>query len=140
MKLFVVLVLVAIASASASPLHVPNPFDKTDYCALDYFEEDSTCAVLFDDNNCKGWAYPVGKGYTKLPYMKRDDAESAVVRKGCVLTGYDEAHASVQKRGLKVVLDATHAKKVHEFKGRKGLEERIESVSCDCVDKWTKRG
>lgn len=139
MKLFVV-ILVAIATASASPTHFYNPFDKTDYCAKDYFEEPWSCAVLFDDNKCKGWAFAVEQGYTELPYMKKDDAESAVVREGCVLTGYDEAHASVSKRGLKVVVDATYGKKVHEFKGRKGLEERIESVSCECQKKWTRRG
>ena len=87
MKVFVVAVVAVLGMAAATPIHLYNPFDKKDYCAAVEFTEPWQCAVLFDDNKCKGWELPISEGYTELSWGKKNDAESVVVREGCVFTG-----------------------------------------------------
>ena len=77
MKLLLVLAAVAVALASGS----------SNKCWEQTFSG-SQCAFLFDDGKCNGWKYPIDTGYVrKLPWLKRNDAESVLVKKGCVLTG-----------------------------------------------------
>ena len=82
MKFFTVFLAATVAVASATPLHFYNPFDKKDYCAAIEFTEPWQCAVLFDDNKCKGWELPISQGYTELSFSYKNDAESAVIREG----------------------------------------------------------
>ena len=77
MKLLLVLAAIAVALASGS----------SDKCRKQTFSG-SQCAYLFDDGGCNGWKYPLETGYVrKLPWLKRNDAESVLVKKGCVLYG-----------------------------------------------------
>ena len=45
------------------------------------------CAVLYDDEDCEGWAFNVPSGSTDLPEDYQNDAEVVVVRSGCHFTG-----------------------------------------------------
>ena len=47
----------------------------------------TSCAVLYDDENCKGWSFEVPTGTSEIPEDYRNDAEVVVVRSGCKLTG-----------------------------------------------------
>ena len=47
----------------------------------------TSCAVLYDDENCKGWSFEVPTGTSEIPEEFRNDAEVVVVRSGCKLTG-----------------------------------------------------
>ena len=47
----------------------------------------TSCAVLYDDENCEGWSFNVPTGTSDLPKEYRNDAEVVVVRSGCRLTG-----------------------------------------------------
>ena len=47
----------------------------------------TSCAVLYDDENCEGWSFEVPTGTSDLPEEYRNDAEVVVVRSGCRLTG-----------------------------------------------------
>ena len=50
----------------------------------------STCAYLFDDDGCEGWELPIDVGYTELRWRHKNDAESVVVRPGCIFKGERE--------------------------------------------------
>ena len=45
------------------------------------------CAVLYDDEDCRGWSFEVPTGSYDLPEDLRNDAEVVVVRAGCKFTG-----------------------------------------------------
>ena len=50
------------------------------------------CAILYDEEDCGGWAYEVPVGYTKLSGWsisgpQKNDAESVLVRQGCKFIG-----------------------------------------------------
>ena len=45
------------------------------------------CATLFDSEGCQGWSYSVGEGYSELPFRKKNEAKSVVVKAGCIFTG-----------------------------------------------------
>merc|ERR1712045_1069377 len=45
-------------------------------------------AVLYDDEDCRGWSFEVPTGSYDLPEDLRNDAEVVVVRAGCKFTGY----------------------------------------------------
>ena len=48
---------------------------------------DGYCAVLYDDEDCRGWSFNVPTGSYDLPEDLRNDAEVVVVRAGCKFTG-----------------------------------------------------
>ena len=48
---------------------------------------DGFCAVLYDDEDCRGWSFQVPNGSYDLPEDLKDDAEVVVVRAGCKFTG-----------------------------------------------------
>ena len=48
---------------------------------------DGYCAVLYDDEDCRGWSFEVPSGSYDLPEDLRNDAEVVVVRAGCKFTG-----------------------------------------------------
>ena len=76
MKLLLVLAAVAVALASGS----------SDKCRKQTFSG-TQCAYLFDDDGCEGWKLPISTGYTELKWRHKNDAESVVVRPGCVFKG-----------------------------------------------------
>ena len=45
------------------------------------------CAVMYDDDDCDGWALNIPRGYTELSIWKRNDAEAVVVKPGCRFIG-----------------------------------------------------
>ena len=45
------------------------------------------CAVLYDDENCRGWSKNISRGKHVLREGYRNDAEVVVVRRGCKITG-----------------------------------------------------
>merc|ERR1712018_665401 len=49
---------------------------------------DGFCAVLYDDEDCRGWSFQVTNGSYDLPEDLKDDAEVVVVRAGCKFTGF----------------------------------------------------
>merc|ERR1712020_627642 len=49
---------------------------------------DGYCAVLYDDEDCRGWSFEVPSGSYDLPEDLRNDAEVVVVRAGCKFTGF----------------------------------------------------
>jgi hypothetical protein len=55
------------------------------------------CALLFDHSNCRDLKREVPEGYTGLSFRDRNDVESILVKKGCTLIGYDEAHAVLER-------------------------------------------
>lgn len=107
-----------------------------------YFKTDNNaCAVLFDEDDCGGWAKTIAKGeYLELPSRdgpftdkpKKRDAEALVVRKGCTLVartepagfrGHSFAFAAEKSENLIIDdLDDDH----------EDLEEEIEAVHCYC--------
>merc|ERR1712154_474938 len=46
------------------------------------------CAVLYDDEDCRGWSFGVLNGSYDLPEDLRNDAEVVVVKAGCKFTGF----------------------------------------------------
>merc|ERR1711963_548100 len=50
---------------------------------------DGFCAVLYDDEDCRGWSFQVPNGSYDLPEDLKDDAEVVVVRAGCKFTGFN---------------------------------------------------
>lgn len=88
MKLF--LALAAAAVAMTSPADAL--FGSSNKCREQTFSG-KQCAYLFDDGGCNGWKYPIETGYVKkLPWLKRNDAESVLVKQGCVLYGTSLPH------------------------------------------------
>ena len=77
MKTLLVLACVFVAAANA------GLFDSCSGKTVPH----GSCAVLYDDEDCDGWALNIPKGYTELSFMKRNDAESVVVRPGCKFVG-----------------------------------------------------
>uniref|UniRef100_A0A0K2TLI2 Uncharacterized protein n=1 Tax=Lepeophtheirus salmonis TaxID=72036 RepID=A0A0K2TLI2_LEPSM len=95
------------------------------------------CAILFDDDGCEGWEKPIATGYQKLSFRYRNDAETVVVRKGCIFTGYDHDGSRESSRGDKVVIDARNFNKPHhkyQELNRKTLVDDISAVKCECPD------
>eukprot|EP00096_Caligus_rogercresseyi_P009645 TRINITY_DN3300_c0_g1_i1.p1 TRINITY_DN3300_c0_g1~~TRINITY_DN3300_c0_g1_i1.p1 ORF type:complete len:276 (+),score=63.43 TRINITY_DN3300_c0_g1_i1:867-1694(+) len=93
------------------------------------------CAVLFDDDGCEGWEKPIPTGYGKLSFRYRNDAETVLVKKGCIFTGYDHHGSNEGARGQKVVIDARNFNKPHhKFQelDRKTLVDDISAVKCEC--------
>jgi len=90
-----------------------------------------TCAILFDEENCKDELEEVPSG-VGIKLDEEDDAESVMVRPGCVFTGYDKD----DRTGNKIVIDNTSDKrrpKVKNLNGKGELEEKISSVDCLCA-------
>ena len=112
----------------------PGLFDFTNDCLRDPLPH-NMCAILFDDSGCEGWEYAVPTGYTKLPFMRRNDAESVLVRAGCKLVGYDHNDKNNPlNRGSSVVIDATRNRndKYQDLEDDEELEEMISAVECSC--------
>ncbi|XP_023341906.1 uncharacterized protein LOC111711717 isoform X2 [Eurytemora carolleeae] len=108
-----------------------------------------TCAILFDEDDCSGWQLHVNEGYTELPKQtlgdklggplidnpKKNDAEAVLVRKGCILVGYDHDRDSIfTGLGKAAVVAAVGAHKYQNFDedGYKDIDEKISSVDCVC--------
>jgi len=91
-----------------------------------------TCAILFDEENCKEELEEVPSG-SGIVLDEKDDAESIMVRPGCKFTGYDKD----DRTGNKIVIDNTKdhrgKPKVQNLDGKGNLEERISSVDCLCA-------
>ena len=52
------------------------------------------CAILYDHEDCGGWAFDVREGYSELKDSalvgpKKNDAESVLVREGCKFIGME---------------------------------------------------
>ncbi|XP_023341910.1 uncharacterized protein LOC111711720 [Eurytemora carolleeae] len=146
MKIFVVFLL---ASASANPQFLKGAKETYEsvkarlQCAE--MPNDGTCAILFDDDDCTGWQLKVKEGYTELPEAgglkklfiddaKEDDAEAVLVRKGCVLVGYDHKKGHSKGLGDAVVIAAVDAHKYQDLSddGFDDLDEEISAVDCVC--------
>ena len=67
--------------------------------------------------------------------MKKNDAETVVVQKGCVLAAFDHADENIENRGRRAVFDATGRSDnlVRTLNGNEELEEQISSVECRLV-------
>ena len=67
-----------------------------------------------------------------LPWTKKNDAETVVVAKGCVLAAFDHADENIANRGRRAVFDATgrNDNLVKNLNGNEELEEQISSVEC----------
>ena len=55
------------------------------------------CAILYDEEDCGGWAFEVPQGYSELRTLvltgpKKNDAESVLVRQGCRFIGMVSYH------------------------------------------------
>ena len=57
-----------------------------DTCGMVKFAGNN-CAVIFDGVNCGGWRFFTNMGYTDLPWVKDNKAESVMVRPGCTFKG-----------------------------------------------------
>lgn len=109
----------------------------------------SACALLYDEYDCSGWEHEVPTGYSEfsssiLKYLpsflvgdtpKKNDAESVLVRPGCLFVGYDHANRdSLEARGDSIEVDAVHSnttvKKNMELSS--DLHEDISAMSCTC--------
>merc|ERR1712150_217248 len=93
----------------------------------------SACALLYDNEDCKGWEYQVPRGYSELGFTKRNDAESVLVRQGCKFIGYDhDDRDDISGRGDSVEVNAWFSRTdlLKNFEGRGDLEERISSMAC----------
>merc|ERR1711992_193349 len=66
---------------------------------------DGYCAVLYDDEDCRGWSFEVPSGSYDLPEDLRNDAEVVVVRAGCKFTGFTK----VTSRGKSSFCDALNS-------------------------------
>jgi len=124
---------------------------KCDNAERDFFKEDkNACAVLYDDECCKGWTYKVPGNITRATYTeldntlgadginifadnpKKDDAEALVVRAGCTLVARTEPFG---KRGYSFPFIATNNEplEVKELDDDfEELDETIEAVHCFC--------
>ena len=74
----------SVALAALSSAH--GLFGLFDDCKKVRFSGNE-CAYLFDDDGCEGWKLPISTGYTELKWRHKNDAESVVVRPGCVFKG-----------------------------------------------------
>lgn len=83
--------LVLILAIASPILAKPGIFDFTNDCLKAQFNNPNSCAIIYDDDGCEGWAHPINTGYSELGFSRRNDAESVVVRAGCVFTGYDHS-------------------------------------------------
>jgi len=109
----------------------------------------SACALLYDEYDCNGWEHEVPVGYSELPsailkYVpkffvgdppKKNDAESVLVRPGCLFVGYDHANRdSLEARGDSIEVDALHrnitVKKNMKLSG--DLHNDISAINCTC--------
>ena len=80
--------LMALASASA------DSYGRTRHTRATNFDDcrrvkftGNNCAVIFDESDCEGWSVHLNTGYTDLPDVKDNEAESVVVRPGCTFKG-----------------------------------------------------
>jgi len=101
------------------------------------------CAILFDEDNCDGEFEVVPEGYTELNNDLEDDAESVLVRPGCVLVGYDDGKSSFG--GIFGKDDTVSIPNIDggpfnrnepllkNLDGDDELEEDIEAVECECI-------
>lgn len=108
---------------------------RTDFKSQDSFVKsrtNRTCAILFDDEKCEDMMGPVPEGtleYSSAPiFGNANEADSVLVRPGCKLTGYDEDGL----KGNREVIDATASVSKPVYKKLKELEDRINSVKCEC--------
>merc|ERR1712027_267659 len=62
-------------------------------------------AVLYDDEDCRGWSFQVPNGSYDLPEDLKDDAEVVVVKAGCKFTGYNNK----ESRGKSSFCDALNS-------------------------------
>jgi hypothetical protein len=130
-KSFVLFICVGMAMANPGlkdVLHMNNQCKEATFAtALD-------CAILYDDDGCNGWKEPIAVGYRELGWSRYDDAESVVVRKGCVFTGFQYASDNPSKRGRSVIVDATHQATdfYKKFNDSEELESSISAVDCRC--------
>ena len=104
------------------------------YCMRHPALSDSTCAVLYTDESCRGRRFNVATGYFPLPWGISNRVESVVVRKGCKLTGYDFANDNEQRRGHRMTVDARrHVRDVARVLDDGWMmEDMISSVKCEC--------
>jgi len=91
---------------------------------------------LFDEDDCTGKTFDAPVGYSELSTLtfklRKDDAEAAAVRAGCVLTVYDEADEDEpRKRGEKKVLDNKIGTGLL-ISELGELREDVESMNCTC--------
>merc|ERR1711973_194860 len=99
---------------------------------------DGTCAILFDNDDCDGRQHYVNEGYTKLSYsadtVKRNTAESVLVRDGCVFVGYDHIYDEGKGFGENIAVAASEGHKYQDLdeEGFKDLDEDISAVFCTC--------
>nr|XP_040565766.1 uncharacterized protein LOC121115717 [Lepeophtheirus salmonis] len=94
------------------------------------------CAVLYDDDGCEGWELPVPEGYTKLEFSNRNDAEAVVVKKGCILTGWDHDGEKESERGEKAIFDGRNFDRSYNYwknLDRDSLNDKISAVTCECT-------
>jgi len=95
-----------------------------------------TCAIVFDEDNCRGTQERLGHGYTKFTRKLRNDAESVIVKPGCIFIGYSNYRSSPNDyfEGDNVVLDASgrHDPLIVDNLDNDQVDEDMESASCYC--------
>eukprot|EP00096_Caligus_rogercresseyi_P002472 TRINITY_DN1460_c0_g1_i1.p1 TRINITY_DN1460_c0_g1~~TRINITY_DN1460_c0_g1_i1.p1 ORF type:complete len:290 (-),score=40.06 TRINITY_DN1460_c0_g1_i1:230-1054(-) len=100
------------------------------------------CAVLFDDDGCEGWEHAIPEGYTELSWWYRNDAESVVVKKGCVFKGFDHIGAIEADRGERLLMDSRNFMKPYNMwkdLDRHSLVDDISATECTCYDQDDRR-
>merc|ERR1712156_1308280 len=90
---------------------------------------DGFCAVLYDDEDCRGWSFQEPNGSYDLPEDLRNDAEVVVVRAGCKFTGFTK----VTSRGKSSFCDALNSPVDRYCDIWDGyLRDKYASVECLC--------
>jgi len=98
------------------------------------------CAILFDEEDCVGDFEVVGTGKRDLDELD-DDAESVLVRPGCVFVGRDRSGISAGLFGQGGTVEVQNIEgetyrrsqpRLKNLKGKDDLEEDISAVECNC--------
>merc|ERR1712012_965272 len=90
---------------------------------------DGYCAVLYDDEDCRGWSFEVPNGSYDLTEDLRNDAEVVVVKAGCKFTGFKKTGS----RGKSSFCDALNSPADMYCDIWDGyLRDNYDSVECLC--------
>jgi len=115
--------------------------------------EPGVCAILYDEEDCGGWAFKVKEGQNikvgrgtlasigdkvagpLVDLAKGDDAESVLVRKGCTFTGHDRSKGHILGSGDSIQITAHPNQDTYasfDTPQYEDLDEEIEAVDCSC--------
>jgi len=85
------------------------------------------CAVLYDDEDCRGWRFDVPAGKHVLGERHSKDAEVVVVKRGCKITGYATEGGKVKASFCDAVGADTYCDILDNY-----LRDKWETVECNC--------